>query len=337
MNRKIYWGVVFIVVIIVGTYSYLQEQNTLKPITKTTLALDTICTITVFDEKDQDAMNETLNNLQSYQRLLGRHNEGDTVYALNENLVIDYDSRIAEVIQYGEYLATITDGKFSIHAKTLIDLWGIGSDSFLRPSDRVIKDALSKINESSVTITENTIEVSDGIELGAIAKGYIGDLVKDDLESKGVKSAIINLGGNVVLVGSKPNGDPWNVGVQSPEETRGMELGSLRFTSGKAIISSGIYERYSKDSAGVYHHILDATSGYPSDNGLAQVTIVADKSIVGDGMSTAVFLMGLDEGLEFVEKTEGLEAIIVTIDKNIYITTGLKNNFTLTDKSYKQH
>jgi thiamine biosynthesis lipoprotein len=149
-----------------------------------------------------------------------------------------------------------------------------------------------------------------------------------------VKSAIIDLGGNVFALGNRPDGKLWKIGIQDPFEQRGQIIGSIEVKD-KSIVTSGIYERFIEKDGKKYHHILNPFNGYPFDNELAGVTIVSDKSIDGDALSTTVFSKGLKGGMEFIEKIQGTEAIFVTKDKEVYITSGLKNNFKITKEEFK--
>jgi thiamine biosynthesis lipoprotein len=172
------------------------------------------------------------------------------------------------------------------------------------------------------------------VDLGAIAKGYAADEVARILKENGVKHAIINLGGNVMTIGGNPNGKPWRIGIQDPYNPRGEYLGILPIKD-KTVVTSGTYERYFIENGKRYHHILDPDTGYPTDNKLDSVSIITDKSIDGDGLSTSTLLLGLDEGMKLIEKLENVEAIFVTSDKQVYVSSGLKKDFTLTNPAFK--
>ncbi|MPN53414.1 FAD:protein FMN transferase [bioreactor metagenome] len=172
------------------------------------------------------------------------------------------------------------------------------------------------------------------IDLGAIAKGYTADAVVEVLRENGVKSAIIDLGGNVFAIGNKPDGNAWKIGIQDPFDQRGKIVGVIEVKD-KSIVTSGIYERFIEKDGKKYHHILSPFNGYPYDNEIAGVTIISDKSIDGDALSTAVFSKGLKGGMESVEKIKDIEAIFITKNKDVYITSGLKNNFTITKDEFK--
>ena len=170
------------------------------------------------------------------------------------------------------------------------------------------------------------------MDLGGIAKGYAGDEAIKIYKKYGIKSAYINLGGNVVVLGTKPDGKPWRIGVQNPRAENGFYIGIVEVAD-KAVVTSGDYERFFEENGKRYHHILDPKTGRPADSGLISSTIVTDVSMDADALSTAAFVLGLEKGRALVESLEGVEAIFVTKDKEVYVTDGLRNSFTFSDES----
>ena len=173
-----------------------------------------------------------------------------------------------------------------------------------------------------------------GIDLGSIAKGYAADDVARILKEHGVSAALINLGGNVLTMGTKPDGTEWRIGVQNPDQPRGTHIGIVSMTGG-SVTTAGTYERFFEEGGKRYFHILDARTGYPAWNGLAAVAIVSPDSTTSDGYDTLVFTLGLQKGREFVEKLHGaIEAIFITDHHEVYVTPGLRARFALSDPSY---
>ncbi|HSN65976.1 MAG TPA: FAD:protein FMN transferase, partial [Fusibacter sp.] len=171
------------------------------------------------------------------------------------------------------------------------------------------------------------------LDLGAIAKGYIADRVKDLILEEGYESAIINLGGNVLTVGTKPNSDTWSIGVRDPESDAGSTMGILKLED-NSIVSSGIYERFFIEGDKRYHHLINPKVGYPEQNDMMSVSIISELSVDGDALSTTVFLLGLEAGFELVEELENIEAVFVMADRSVYITSGLGEKFILTNDNY---
>lgn len=221
----------------------------------------------------------------------------------------------------------------------LVKLWKIGFDGANLPADDEIKKRLQLIDPTDIKLDDDRRSVfltkaGMEIDLGAIAKGYIADAIKDLWVSRGVQSGIIDLGGNILLVGdsTRPNG-LWRIGVQNPLQQRHVALGILT-TPAKSIVTSGIYERYLVINGHNYHHMFDSKTGYPIQNDLESVTIVSDLSIDGDIWTTEAFYQDIDKGIPLIEKQPGLDAIFVTRDFKVAITSGIKDSFVLTDNDY---
>ena len=183
-----------------------------------------------------------------------------------------------------------------------------------------------------VLIASNPRRMADGnivtfadddtaIDLGAIAKGYIADRIKDYLTEQGVKSAIINLGGNVVCVGEKTDGKPFKIGLQKPFADRTETVAALDIND-LSVVSSGVYERHFIQDGVNYHHILDPHTGYPYENGLTQVTIISKLSVDGDGLSTSCFALGLENGMKLADSLDGVYAVFITEDGELHYSEG---------------
>ncbi|GAX07419.1 thiamine biosynthesis lipoprotein [Secundilactobacillus silagincola] len=222
----------------------------------------------------------------------------------------------------------------------LVKLWKIGFDGANLPADADIKQRLELIDPADIQLDDHDRTVfltkpGMEIDLGAIAKGYIADAVKILWLSRGVKSGIIDLGGNILLVGDSTHTNGlWRIGVQNPLKQRHVALGVLT-TTAKSIVTSGIYERYLVINGHNYHHMFDSKTGYPIQNDLESVTIVSDLSIDGDIWTTEAFYQDIDKGIPLIEKQPGLDAIFVTRDFKVAITSGLKDRFALTDNQYQ--
>ena len=176
------------------------------------------------------------------------------------------------------------------------------------------------------------------IDLGAIAKGYAADEVIAMLAANGVKTAVVDLGGNVLTFGAKPDGSPWRIGLQDPDPAvpRGSHIGMLEFRGSRAVVTSGTYERFFVRDGTRYHHILDTTTGRPVQNGLVAVTIVTDRSIIADGYSTLVFALGLERGRALVEATGGaIEAVFFTTGYEVYATAGIRGSLLISDERWQ--
>jgi thiamine biosynthesis lipoprotein len=196
-----------------------------------------------------------------------------------------------------------------------VELWKIGKESFTRPADTDIRQALGLVNYRDLVLdpinhTAGIRTVGQSMDLGAIGKGLAGDRVLEVYRTFGVDSAYSNLGGNVVTLGSKPDGSPWHVGIQHPRREDQL-LGSVS-VFGKCVVTSGDYQRFASDQGGKkYHHILSPVTGYPTESELISVTIVSASSTTADALSTALFVTGIEKGLELLKSFPETEAILM--------------------------
>lgn len=239
-------------------------------------------------------------------------------------------------------IADLTDGALDVAIGPLVKLWGVATDHPRVPRQSEIDALLPLINRHDLVLEGNTAYLRKPgmiVDVGGIAKGYAADKGAEYLRSKGVTSAIIDLGGNVYVIGGKPDGKggirPWKIGIQDPFSTaRGTTIGIVSATD-ISLVTSGVYERRFTDEATgkTYHHILDPKTGWPTDNGLVSVTVVSKSSTDCDGFAK-VLVLGLERGWQ-VLKDQGLEGIFITADKKVYVTPGLAKDFTLKGEGYQ--
>ncbi|NSW90832.1 MAG: FAD:protein FMN transferase [Firmicutes bacterium] len=287
-----------------------------------------------------NAVKEVAERLKDIERKMTVNSPDSEVNALNKMAgkgAVSLSQDTIYVLSKAKEYSQLSSGAFDPTVGPLIKAWGISTDKQRVPEEKEIKDLLLLVNYKDLFIDEENLKAKLGrtgqsIDLGGIAKGYAGDEAIKIYKKHGIKSAYINLGGNVVTLGKKPDGTPWKIGIQHPRDVTGKYIGIVE-VSDKAVITSGDYERYFEANGKRYHHILDPKTGYPSDSGLISATIITDLSIKGDALSTAVFVLGLEKGMELVESLEGVEGIFITRDKNIYVSSGLRGNFVLKDES----
>jgi len=188
------------------------------------------------------------------------------------------------------------------------------------PDQKVLEEAVSHIDYKNIQVDGTTVTMKDPkcrIDLGGIAKGYIADRLKEYLEKEGIEHATINLGGNVLTIGTKPDGSDYKIGIQKPFAADGEVLEVLSVHD-RSVVSSGDYERYFEKDGVIYHHILDPQSGWPVQNDLDQVTILSDSSADGDALSTTCYVLGLEKGMKLIQEMDDVEAIFVTKDGEIH-------------------
>ena len=293
--------------------------------------LSTVVTITLYDCMDEDILKGCFSLIADYETRLSRTMEGSELYCLNhsETGTSSVSKETAELISTALSYGKRSDGAFNIAIAPVSSLWTFNRGYGNRPTDAQIQEQLAYIDVSKVEVNGTSITFADpnmGLELGAISKGYIADRVKEYLLENGVESALIYLGGNTLLVGSKPNDSAFRIGIQMPFSLTGETLGIL---SGKdiSIVSSGIYEKYFTEGTTFYHHILDPKTGYPFETNILEVTILSPLSVDGDALSTLCFAYGVEKGLEYINSLPDTYAVFVTGDLNHI--TGEIDNFAL--------
>ncbi|NCB91012.1 MAG: FAD:protein FMN transferase [Clostridia bacterium] len=301
-----------------------------EPITETGFYLNTVVSITIYDSSDTSLLTESLNICKQYEDQLSRTIPTSEISRLNNGELTDeqgishLSADTAKLIQEGLSYAELSDGAFDITIGPVSSLWDFTSEDPSIPDDADIQAKLPLVGYKKVALDGESIHFdTEGmqLDLGAIAKGYIADRIKDHLVSKDVKSAIINLGGNVLCIGEKPDGTPFKIGVQKPFADRNETITTVD-VSDYSVVSSGIYERHFEKDGRNYHHILDPSTGYPYDNGLTSVTILSPTSTEGDGLSTTCFALGLDAGMALINETEDVEAAFISSDGKIHYSSG---------------
>ncbi|MCM8710346.1 FAD:protein FMN transferase [Clostridium sp. SYSU_GA19001] len=341
INKK---NIFFLLSVIITSFSVLFgcQKNT-QPVSKTQIILGTSCTIKLYDNISDETFEKVFNRLKEIEDKMSINKDKSEVIDINSAAGKDYvkvSDDTFEVIKKGIYYSSLYN-KFDITIGPLVKLWNISFDNAVNariPEDKEIKDRLPLVDYNKVLLNESESKImlkEKGmmIDLGGIAKGYAADEAVRILKERGVQHAIVNLGGNVMTLGGRPDGSSWTIGVQHPFDDRGNYVGTVR-VSDKTVVTSGIYERYIKVNDKIYHHILDKNTGYPVDNELLSVTIITDKSIDGDGLSK-IFALGVEKGMELIKTLKGVDAIFITKDNKIYISPSLKGNFQLTDNSFK--
>lgn len=308
-------------------------NDKITPISLTNYCFDTAITITLYDyESTQNAtelINECFEMCNNYDKMFSRTNQESDVYKLNhsqgETSSVDYE--VAKLISEASKYSNLSNGAFDITIAPLTSLWDIKNNPGNIPDTEKINLLLKRVNYKNVGILEtgNKISLSGNaeIDLGAIAKGYVADRLKDFLKDSGIKSAIIDLGGNILTIGSKPDDTDFIIGIKKPFSENGTEYAAKIDINNQSVVTSGIYERYFEKNGKIYHHILDPKTGYPVDNNLYSVTIISKTSIECDALSTTTFALGLEEGLSLINSLNNTEAVFITDENEIVLSDGL--------------
>ncbi|MCR5094417.1 MAG: FAD:protein FMN transferase [Lachnospiraceae bacterium] len=338
------------------------------PASRTSFAYDTAITVTIYDSLPEKESAEILDGCVQLaeeldHRYFSAHDEHSEIWRANHGggEQVPISRMTCDLLVTSLYWAGQTENAFLPTLGTLTELWNFtGVPPGPVPDSARIREALEHTSVKSVNLeapdssgTGNIIHAEEEtsaadadqpaayvsiddpglmLDLGGIAKGYAADRLKEYLEDRGVSSAVINLGGNVLLVGSRPDGSDFQVGIQDPgtgtaEAVTGQTLFSVP-ASDVSIVTSGIYERYFEENGVRYHHILDPQTGYPADSGLSSVTVISPDSASGDALATALLVMGAEKGQELMEHLPDMEALFITGDGEILKTSGFPELIT---------
>ena len=312
---------------------------------QTEFALGTVCTITLYDKGTGKIYNDIFNRLRDIEQLMSVNIPGSDIDRINQAAGIEpvkVDVEVFNIIKRALYFADLSDGAFDLTVGPLVKLWDVGRESQKTEDIRIpgreeIDNVLPLVNWHDVLLDESNKTIflkkpGQALDLDAIAKGYAADEAAAIIKKAGIPRAIIDLGGNILVTGSKKDKSPWKVGIQNPLDSRGAYIGIVQIPE-KTVVTSGVYERFFFYENTRYHHIFLPSSGYPVRNGLLSVTIITDCSMDADALSTAVFVLGYQKGRELIESLTGFEGIFVFEDQSIRMTQGV--NFLLTDTNYR--
>lgn len=287
---------------------------------------DTIIALNIYGTKDKAVMDDCLILCDEFEKKFSKTVEGSDVWKLNhaQGAWVEVSEETIDILKEAIKYSELTEGAFDISIAPLTELWHVNDNDGVIPTEEEIAEAMSHVNYQCIQIDGTKVRLTDEkaqIDLGGIAKGYIADKLEKLMKERGVTSAMINLGGNIKVVGSKTDGNSWNIGIQKPFADKNEVIGSVKIKD-KTVVSSGIYERYFEYDGKIYHHIIDKTTGAPSESDLEAVTIIGESSTAADALSTSCLLLGSEEGMKLVEQTEGVEAVFVTRDGVILKSSG---------------
>ena len=296
-------------------------------------AMNTYMTFTAYGEGAEDALVDARVRVEEVEALWSVTDEGSEIYRANHSggEPVNVSEETAELVSFALEMAEKTDGALEPTIYPVLRAWGFTTDTKQVPSQEEIDALLEDVGHEKITLDGTLLTVPEGMELdlGAVGKGYAGDLAAEAVRARGIECAILSLGGNIQAVGSRPDGTDWRVGLRSPWEDG--TLGVLR-VSDQAVVTSGGYENYFEDEDGnVYWHILDPETGYPAKSGLLSVTIICPQGRMGDALSTALFVMGPQKAEEYWRENGDFEMILVTEEGEILITEGVADRFTLSE------
>jgi thiamine biosynthesis lipoprotein len=330
--------------VILIVFAFLLPGCAKKPeqVSESAFLMGTYVKLTAYgSEKDRETLKSAILRIEKIENILSVNREDSEVIQLNKQAGIapfGVGNDTLYVAEKALFYAKFSGGRFDPSIGPVVKLWNIGFENEHVPDIDEIKSRLNLVDYSKVEIdTENrTVYLPKTgmlLDFGGIAKGFAADEAARILREGGIKSATVNLGGNILALGEKPDGSPWKIGVQNPFEPRGDIMGTV-LVKDEAVVTSGDYERFFIKDNKRYHHILDPATGMPAYSGIKGVTIVTKLAIDADALSTSVFVMGPDEGVRFIENHNGIEGIIITQDSKVYVSSGLKDRFSIIDKNF---
>ena len=332
MKNKRIAGTVLVCAVLLAVL--LLNRKT-QPLSRTDCKLNTIVTVTLYDTRDKEILDRCFSLCDEYESLFSRTGEESELYQLNHGLLPEnedgfstVDEELFQLVKDGLAFSEKSEDQFYIGMEPLTSLWNFSEDGGQLPGKDELEDALKRVHNGEILIREpGEIKLTGGagIDLGATAKGYIGERIREELTDRGVKSAVISLGGNIVCIGKKGR-VPFQVGIQEPFGNRGDVVGTIECEN-VSVVSSGIYERCFEKDGKLYHHILNPESGYPCETDVAAVTIVCEDSYLADIYSTVCLTLDSDEALKLLNETDMLEGMIIRKDGTFLFSENFEEKY----------
>ena len=296
-------------------------------------AMNTVMDLKIFSES-RAPLDQATELITSLENTLSTTDSGSEIYALNHSGSVSLSENSAFLMRRALELCKETDGALDISIYPVVRTWGFTTGSYRVPAREELDALLEHVDYTRIQLDEeDVVTIPQGMELdlGSIAKGYTSDMVCDYFRTQGITSALLNLGGNVQTVGTKPDGSPWRIGIRDPEDLS-SSLGVLAI-SDEAVITSGGYERFFEQDGQTYWHIIDPATGAPAHSGLLSATIVGREGARCDALSTSMFIMGPEKAEAFWREHRDFDMVLVTEDRTVIVTPGLEGRFSLSETS----
>lgn len=336
-KEKILYGMggILVVLLAAAFISRMVGADSPVPFTLNLFAMDTVITMEVYGEDGSEAVGEAERMIGKLESLWSATDESSEIYAVSHSngKPVPVSEETRNLMEYALQMADETDGAFNPALYPVIKAWGFPNREYRILEEKELKRLLAYTDYREIRLENGTAALPEHMEVdfGAIAKGYAGDLIVEFMKAHGIRSGIINLGGNVALIGKNPDGTPWKVGIRSPYGDG--TIGVLE-AEDCHIITSGGYERYFTGEDGtVYWHILDPKDGRPAESGIISATIIGKEGRLCDALSTAVFVMGREQAEAYWQTHKGFEMILVTENNEVYVTDGIREQFRLGETS----
>lgn len=294
-------------------------------------AMDTYITFTAYGENAESVLSQAREKIAELEQLWSVTDEHSEVYAVNhaDGQPVTVRSETTEILSFTLDMASRTGGALEPTIYPVLQAWGFTTGKNRIPSEQELAELLNKVGYSKVMQNGNTVQLPNGmmLDLGAVGKGYAGDIIVELMRENGIRSALLDIGGNIQAIGAKPDGGDWRLGIRDPFGEG--NVGVLRIRD-MAVVTSGSYERYFIGEDGKqYGHIIDPSTGYPAESGLASVAVIAKEGKLCDALSTSLFVMGLDKATEYWRQNGGFDMLLITENGEIYLTEGISDSFSI--------
>ena len=301
------------VILSAAALSFLSREQ--EPVSETRFMLDTVCTVTLYEWKgDGDRILDGAFTLcGKYEKLLSATVKESDIYRINHSggEPVEVSQETAELLKRVSGYCRLSDGAFDITIYPVKELWNFTGESSVIPDAKALSDAAAKVDYTRMAVKGTTVRLPEGmgIDLGAVAKGFIADRLAEYLRDSGVTSAIIDLGGNIYALGHKPDGTLWRAGIRKPFSDGEADVVE---TADSSVVTSGVYQRYFEKDGKLYHHILRSSDGMPCETGLYSVTVISPSSEQCDALSTVCMLLGYERSLPLLSECKGVKAVFIT-------------------------
>ncbi len=331
LNKKSLTAIILCAVIVFGIVAY-DFFNGRSSCEKTTVAMGTVVTLKLFGfeaDNDLDKIETEINGLEN--SVLSWRKEGSDVYRINGGAgsPVSVSPDTVKIIGQCSEISADCNGVFDLSIGNVTKLWDFGGENQRLPSENEIKAALGNVGYKNVSVSGNAVQIKKGqsLDLGAVGKGFTCDKIKELLDKGKTKSAVISVGGSLLIYG----GRSFSVGIVNPDNDK-QSMGTLKLKN-DCVSTSGNYEKFFEQDGKRYHHILNATTGYPATSEFKSVTVVCESGLLSDALSTACYIVGYRKSVEILKKYDA-EAVFIFNNNAVKVTDGLSDKFTVTDDGY---
>ena len=302
-------------------------------------SMDTVMSVSIYGDQGPAAVQAAREAVNRLDGLLSRTDPDSQLSRLNahagDGTAVEVDPDVAELLSFAQTVSQLLPGDFDVTIAPVMDAWGFTTEERHVPSAEALADALALVDSTQLEVdadnsTARLLQAGMEVDLGAVAKGFAAREAEAAIRAAGGTQGTLDLGGNVTVIGTRPDGSPWRVAVKDPQNTDSylciLELEDVTLST------SGGYERYFEEDGVRYHHIIDPETGYPADSGLLSVTVVTSNHVLADALSTALFVAGPEAALDFWRGRDDFELVLCTDDNHIIVTEGLEEVFQLYDQ-----